>query len=134
MPDRANPNHLSYGQSLMPPPTRDDIEHAQAIIQKFARHFVGTGEGRTFAECAKLLSKLDINPKSCAARQRGYRLRRLRTDESRYAARAGFQIFARAFLEDAWRYEAHRSQYDDIETGARFEYFPNRSPLRRRRT
>lgn len=78
------------------------LEQARAELLRSARSFCQNS---------------DINPKSCAARQRGYRLRRLRTDESRYAACAGFQIFARAFLEDARRYEAHRSQYDDIETG-----------------
>ncbi|PBB30592.1 hypothetical protein CK214_19055 [Mesorhizobium sp. WSM3882] len=99
------------------PPTQDDIANALATIQRFARHFSGTEEGRAFFACARLLTKLHSNPESHASRQRGFRLRRLRATDSHYAACVGFPSFARAFVDNARHYLRHRSQFDNNQSG-----------------
>lgn len=109
-------NRPRCGDDVEHPPTQKDIANALATVQRFARHFSGTDEGRTLVACAKLLSKLDSNPESDTTRQRGYRLRRLRANEPRYAACNGPQTFARTLVDDAKHYLRNRSQYDDEQT------------------
>lgn len=100
-----------------PPLTREDFERAEAVIRKFARHFAGTEHGRAFAACVRLLSKLDTDPGSDVARQRGYLLRHLRANEPRYALHAGLKVFALAFVDDAKQFVKHRSQLGEKTTG-----------------